>query len=74
MLAPQLNTTILEMMTMAMHRTPKTSNERRRNDNEDHGGYVVKMRKRTLPTSYDDIPANNTRSWKKHRRTKYKAA
>lgn len=57
-----------------MFRTPKTSNERRRNDNEDTDGMTVKMRRRALPSSYDDIKASKTRSWKKHRRTKYKAA
>lgn len=59
---------------MAMHRTPKTTNERRKNEDNDTGEYVVKMRKRPLPTSYDDISPTRTRSWKKHRRTQYKAA
>lgn len=65
---------------MCFYRDPKTKQEIAQNNSDifkeviNDYGVKIKIRKRILPTSWDDILKSNYRdnSWKRYRNTQYK--
>ena len=58
---------------MSYFRHPKTTNERRASFEAADGVKIrAKRRGRNLPNDWDDKPARRQRSWKRHRRTRWK--
>lgn len=53
-------------------RNPKTTQEARYSQDEDHKNFVrSKRNKKNLPNSYDDIIINSEKNWKSKRRKKF---
>jgi hypothetical protein len=59
---------------MGWMRFPRTTQEIRANGGKTKwvDGYWVCGRRRHLPTSYDDLLCCHQRTWKKHRKTRWK--
>ena len=55
------------------YRHPKTTQERRASQERNDPLIRRKRAARNLPTVYDDIPIHREKSWKKKRKTQYRA-
>lgn len=62
--------------TYSGHRNPKTTQEKRANSGSEMDDAEPRVRpkrnRKNLPSTYDDLPKNDDRSWKRHRKAQFK--
>ena len=66
--------TSADLYNEAYNRSPKTKQEKSKNaaNDEKEPKPRAKRAAKNLPSTYDDLPKDRSRSWKKHRKSQYK--